>query len=65
MRRVSADSAAWQASRIEQRAQIIRLARQARVQSYLQALQRGANVKDRRSEVLRPQSQTQADQASR
>ena len=65
VRRVSADSAAWQASRIEQRAQIIRLARQARVQSYLQALQRGANVKDRRNEVLRPQSQTQADQASR
>ncbi len=58
---VRADSAAWRAQRDEQRAQIIRLARQVRVQSYVQALQRQASVRDRRDDVLRPQGQP-ADQ---
>ena len=64
-RRVSADSAAWRAQLDRQRADIIRLARQIRVQSYLQGLRRNANVKDRRDDVLRPQSQVEADQAAR
>jgi hypothetical protein len=59
---VRADSAAWLAGRDQQRAQIIRLARQVRVQSYIQALQRRADVEDRRNEVLRPQGQP-GDQA--
>ncbi len=60
-RRVSADSAAWRAQLERQRSDIIRLARQVRVQSYLQGLRRAANVKDRRAEVLRPQGQAEAD----
>ena len=61
-RRVPADSAAWLAQKEQQRAQIIRLARQVRVQSYLEGLRRAANVKDRRAEVLRPQSQPATDE---
>jgi len=63
-RRIAADSAAWRAGLNDQRAQIIRLARQVRVQSYLQALQRDANVRDRRAEVLRPQGPAQAEQTA-
>ena len=55
VRRVDADSARWAAQKEEQRAQIIRAARQVRVQSYLASLQRAAKIKDRRAEVLRPQ----------
>jgi len=62
--RIPADSAAWRVGLTEQRAQIIRLARQVRVQSYLEALQRGARVKDRRAEVLRPQNPAQAEQTA-
>jgi peptidyl-prolyl cis-trans isomerase D len=54
---VRADSAAWRAGLDEQRAQIIRLARQVRVQSYIQALQRRAEVRDRRDEVFRAPAQ--------
>jgi peptidyl-prolyl cis-trans isomerase D len=53
-RRVTADSAAWAAQKDAQRASIIRAARQVRVQSFLAALQRNADVKDRRAEVLKP-----------
>jgi len=53
-RRVAADSAAWAAQKDQQRAQVIRAARQIRVQAYLQALRRAATVRDRRAEVLRP-----------
>lgn len=60
-RRTRADSTAWRAQIDDQRAQMIRIARQVRVQSYLQGLQRGANVKDRRDEVLRPQGQADAN----
>lgn len=54
LRRTTADSAAWVAQKDQQRAQIIRAARQLRVQSFLDALQRTANVKDNRAEVMRP-----------
>jgi peptidyl-prolyl cis-trans isomerase D len=58
-RMVRADSASWEAQRNEQRLSVLRAARQLRVQSYLDALRRGADVKDRRDQVLRP---TAADQ---
>ena len=53
-RLVRADSSAFFAQRDEQRTQVTRAARQVRVQSYLDALRRGATVKDRRAEVLHP-----------
>ena len=53
-RRTQPDSAAWEAQKEQQRAQIIRAARQLRVQLYMASLRREANVKDRRDEVLRP-----------
>jgi parvulin-like peptidyl-prolyl isomerase len=53
-RRARADSTAWLAQRDTQRAQITRLARQVRVQAFLEGLRRAANVRDRRAEVLRP-----------
>jgi peptidyl-prolyl cis-trans isomerase D len=54
VRRIEADSNAWLAQKEVQRANIIRAARQVRVQSFLAALQRNARVKDRRAEVMRP-----------
>jgi peptidyl-prolyl cis-trans isomerase D len=56
-RRVSADSTVWRAQVDAQRGQITRLARQVRVQSYLASLRRGATIRDRRAEVLRPVAQ--------
>jgi hypothetical protein len=63
-RRVSADSASWRTQVDVQRAEIIRLARQVRIQSYLESLRRAANVKDRRDVVLRPQGQATTDDAT-
>jgi len=57
-RRTRADSTAWLAQQEQQRAQIIRAARQLRVQSYMESLRRGAKVKDRRAEVMRPAART-------
>jgi hypothetical protein len=57
-RLIAADSAGWARQKDQQRAQIIRAARQIRVQNYLEALQRTAKIRDRRAEVLRPTSQT-------
>lgn len=53
-RLVRADSSAWVAQRDQQRSQVMRAARQGRVQAYVEALRRAARVKDRRAEVLRP-----------
>jgi len=55
-RRVRADSSAWLAQRDSERVTIIRAARQARVQSFLQSLRRQAKVVDNRAEILKPQS---------
>jgi peptidyl-prolyl cis-trans isomerase D len=57
-RRSPADSTAWAAQRDQQRGQIIRAARQLRVQSYMESLRRSARVKDRRAEVMRPAART-------
>ncbi len=57
LRRTGADSTAWLAQQDEQRAEITRLARQVRVQSYLAGLRRAADVNDRRADVLRPAPQ--------
>ncbi len=54
VRMIPADSSAWLAQKDQQRGQIIRAARQLRVQSYVESLHRAAKVKDRRAEVLRP-----------
>jgi peptidyl-prolyl cis-trans isomerase D len=61
-RLVRADSSAWAAQRDQQRSQVMRSARQVRVQAYVEALRRAAKVKDRRAEVLRPTAA--ADQTS-
>lgn len=50
-RRVEADSTAWAAQREIQRAQLSQQLRQQRVQQFLTALRRGADVDDRRAEV--------------
>lgn len=52
-RRVAADSSAWAAQRDAQRSELTQAARQIRVQYYMQALRRAANIRDRRAEVLR------------
>jgi peptidyl-prolyl cis-trans isomerase D len=57
-RRTPPDSAAWAAQKEQQRAQIIRAARQLRVQAYMESLRRSAKVKDRRAEVMRPAART-------
>ena len=57
LRRTGADSAAWVQQKEDQRLAVLRAARQVRVQAYLEALRRAANVKDRRAEVLRPAAQ--------
>ncbi|MDQ2669604.1 MAG: SurA N-terminal domain-containing protein [Gemmatimonadota bacterium] len=54
-----ADSAAFNASLDELRAEGIRVARQERVRSYLDALRKQADVEDRRAEVYRTQAQAQ------
>ncbi|HEY2804243.1 MAG TPA: SurA N-terminal domain-containing protein [Gemmatimonadales bacterium] len=56
-RRINADSATWARQKDAQRAEIIRAARQIRVQNYVESLQRSAKIKDRRAEVLRPTTQ--------
>jgi len=59
-RLVRADSAAWRAQIDQQRSRVIQAARQVRVQNYLAALRRAANVKDDRASVLRPSTQDQS-----
>ena len=61
-RRTRPDSAAWAAQKEQQRAQIIRTARQLRVQLYMASLRRAADVKDRREEVFRPANRDQQAQ---
>jgi peptidyl-prolyl cis-trans isomerase D len=58
-RRVRADSTVWAQQRDQQRINLLRVARQLRVQAYLDALRRSADVKDRRAEVLRPAADDQ------
>jgi len=53
-RRTRPDSAAWEAQKEEQRGTLIRGARQARVQMFMEALRRSARIRDRREEVMRP-----------
>jgi peptidyl-prolyl cis-trans isomerase D len=53
-RRTAPDSAAWVTQKEQQRLAVLRAARQARVQAYMESLRRQAVVKDRRAEVLRP-----------
>ncbi len=54
--RTSADSAAWVAQRDAQRESLLQAARQARVDQYITALRKQANVVDRRKEIFRSQS---------
>ncbi|HVO35684.1 MAG TPA: peptidylprolyl isomerase [Gemmatimonadales bacterium] len=55
-RRVRADSAAFEKQKEEERAAVIRAARQVRVQAYLDALRREAKVVDNRAELLKPRT---------
>jgi len=55
-RRVRADSAAFEKQKDQERAMVIRAARQVRVQAYLDALRREAKVVDNRAQLLRPQT---------
>jgi peptidyl-prolyl cis-trans isomerase D len=57
MRRIRADSAAWERQRDTERIAVIRAARQVRVQSFLESLRREAKVVDNRAAVLRPTQQ--------
>jgi len=59
VRRVRADSSAFEKQKDSMRLTIIRAARQVRVQSFLESLRRQAKVVDNRAVVLRP---TQASQ---
>lgn len=52
--RHAADSAAWVAQRDAQRDGLLQAARQARVEAYISALRKQANVVDRRKDVFRP-----------
>lgn len=56
--RTSADSAAWVAQRDAQRESLLQAARQARVDQYITALRKQANVLDRRKAIFRSQSTT-------
>jgi peptidyl-prolyl cis-trans isomerase D len=56
-RRVRTDSSVWEKQRDSERANVIRAARQVRVQSFLESLRREAKVVDNRAVVLRPQVQ--------
>ena len=60
-RRVRADSAAFEKQKEDERASVIRAARQVRVQAYLDALRREAKVVDNRAIILKPQA-TEAGQ---
>ena len=60
-RRVRADSAAFEKQKEDERAGVIRAARQVRVQAYLDALRREAKVVDNRAIILKPQA-TEAGQ---
>ncbi len=55
-RRVRADSAAFEKQKEDERAGVMRAARQVRVQAYLDALRREAKVTDNRAVVLKPQA---------
>ena len=55
-RRVRADSAAFEKQKDDERAGVIRAARQVRVQAYLDALRREAKVVDNRAAVFKPQA---------
>jgi len=59
MRRIRADSAAWEQQKDSERVTVIRAARQVRVQAFVESLRREAKVVDNRAAVLRP---TQAAQ---
>jgi peptidyl-prolyl cis-trans isomerase D len=59
MRRIRADSAAWEKQRDSERVNVIRAARQVRVQAFLESLRREAKVVDNRAAVLRPTQATQ------
>lgn len=54
--RRSSDSTAWLAQRDAQREPLLQAARQARVEQYLAALRKQADVLDRRKEIFRAQS---------
>ena len=55
-RRVRADSAAFEKQKEDERAGVMRAARQVRVQAYLDALRREAKVVDNRAQILKPQA---------
>lgn len=59
MRRIRADSAAWEKQKDSERVTVIRAARQVRVQAFLESLRREAKVVDNRATVLRPTQQSQ------
>ena len=52
--RIRADSTVWLQQRDSERANVIRAARQVRVQAFLESLRREAKVVDNRAAVLRP-----------
>jgi parvulin-like peptidyl-prolyl isomerase len=54
-RRVAADKGAWQAQKARQRAQVTAALRQGRVRDYLADLRKGAEIEDRRKDVLAAQ----------
>ncbi len=54
--RRSSDSTAWLAQRDAQREPLLQAARQARVEQYLAALRKQADVLDRRKEIFRAHS---------
>jgi peptidyl-prolyl cis-trans isomerase D len=58
-RRVRADSAAWDKQKDEERAGVIRAARQVRIQAYLDALRREAKVVDNRATIMKPQASSE------
>ena len=55
-RRVRSDSATFEKQKEEERAGLLRAARQVRVQSYMDALRREAKVTDNRAALLKPQA---------
>jgi peptidyl-prolyl cis-trans isomerase D len=57
MRRIRADSAAWEKQKDSERVTVIRAARQVRVQAFVESLRREAKVVDNRAAVLRPTQQ--------
>ena len=54
MRRIRADSATWEKQKDSERVNVIRAARQVRVESFLESIRRQAKVVDNRAAILRP-----------